>query len=394
MKLKGTIILVISILLIIITLGLSLYFCKKIWKSTSNFSKEEEVDVWLVKNFYKQFEYYKEIKKYTNQKSKDNIINIPVYYINMDKNPERRECLEEQLKEFNAQSTRIVGVNGAILDNINHGVLNKHAFVNTYSDLSKSEVGCILSHIIAIETAKKDNTDMALILEDDANITLAPYWDNNLRNIIANAPNDWEIISLFTMGGIIGGKKQFIKHDKLKPVYSSVAYVINRKGIDKLLKQTITSDGTIILDSPYTTGESDRYIYNLLNSYYLNKPLIIPVNSVNDSTIHPEHTSDHIKRSNIILSIYSKFNLFYYPKKQIKFAKALHDMINFLDFLNIPYRLSSGTLLGAFRQGEFISYDLDIDIEVLIEDYNPIIEKGNNNVPELNLYGIFKKSEN
>ena len=70
MKLKGTIILVISILLIIITLGLSLYFCKKIWKSTSNFSKEEEVDVWLVKNFYKQFEYYKEIKNIPTKKVK------------------------------------------------------------------------------------------------------------------------------------------------------------------------------------------------------------------------------------------------------------------------------------------------------------------------------------
>lgn len=43
--------------------------------------------------------------------------------------------------------------------------------------------------------------------------------------------------------------------------------------------------------------------------------------------------------------------------------------------LNMFYWLDCGTLLGAIREGGFISHDLDIDIGVFLKDLNPDIHK-------------------
>jgi hypothetical protein len=74
-------------------------------------------------------------------------------------------------------------------------------------------------------------------------------------------------------------------------------------------------------------------------------------------------------------------------QKQIKFTKTLFDMDDFLTSHGIHYRLSCGTMLAAYRENRFISYDLDIDLEILINDYNPSIEKGNKNFERHRSYG-------
>jgi len=54
---------------------------------------------------------------------------------------------------------------------------------------------------------------------------------------------------------------------------------------------------------------------------------------------------------------------------------VLYALSNVFDELNLQWWLEYGTLLGAIRDNDFISHDVDIDIGLFHDDYSPEIEK-------------------
>ena len=336
-------------------------------------------------NIMSHLETYLEHSKYMNdsQKQMQQNIDVPVYYINMDRSVDRRKFMENQFKLLNINSpNRIPGVPGNSLDNILFGAYGDISYAIEYTDLSPSEVGCTLSHLQAIKTAYENNEHVALILEDDASLSLVPFWDGKLSDIIANAPIDWEIIQLFCMHPPTIVKSSFTLHDIDNPCHSTTAYLINRKGMDRMLSATKGPNQRFHIRKEHApAGTSDQFVYALVRTYILHKSLFVPLNHTLTSTIHTEHGDTHRVRANTVIREYLKYNrnLFNLNEKQLRFSKTLHDMADRLDNLQIPFRLSCGTLLGAYRENRFISYDGDIDLDVLYSDYSPKIEENLDN---------------
>jgi GR25 family glycosyltransferase involved in LPS biosynthesis len=259
------------------------------------------------------------LKKYTESPIQK--LDIPVYYINMDKNPDRKEFMEHQLAPFTDRYRRIKGFNGYKIKNKTNDTIDGITFYNYYNDLSNSEIGCVMSHLIAIKTAYDNGDEIALILEDDTVINLINLLDFKFEQLYKEAPQNWEIISLFHMSNSeydinflrknhFNSTKEYeyLQHDNMHYLYSTVGYLINRKGMKKIVDyvyDNLTQSyhiGRNLLLTP--NGRADFFIYNIARTYYLQPDLFYPQNLEMQSNIHTEHTDSHIKRSLEVIKYY------------------------------------------------------------------------------------------
>lgn len=315
-------------------------------------------------------------------------IDYPIFYINMDKHVERRNYMENQLKKISTDFHRIKGFNGYEIKNKTEDEVEGIKFKNFYPTLSNAEIGCTLSHILAIKEAYKSGKNVAIICEDDImfdTCSLVP----NVSKIVDDAPKDWEILQLCISGSMDGSLARvykdipkfpdisYIKREYPKKYFWSTAcYLINRKGMEKILdivcKNTDIISITPIKHNPEYPhfGAADSYLLDLVNTYSVLPSLFAANNTDLDSTIHPDHTPSHIEHSLTILSAFDQI----LSVKQIKFTKTLFDMDNILSRNNQKYFLACGTVLGAIREKKFIEHDDDIDLGIFVDDYNKEIE--------------------
>lgn len=157
---------------------------------------------------------------------------IPIFYINLTRSNDRREKLEKTLNENGLKFTRIEAIDGNDLD---IDLIKSQYHVN--SKLNKYEIACALSHYKALEEIKSKKYDIALILEDDCNFEYMQYKTLPLSELVKIKDN-WETIQI---AGIYS-KKRFFEMISLQEELlanndaGAMAYLINQKGIDKILK--------------------------------------------------------------------------------------------------------------------------------------------------------------
>ena len=98
--------------------------------------------------------------------------NFKVYIINLKKDKNRKKNILNELKKQNLKNYKFISaVNGNELKKkeINSLISKEKNFINPINtNMSKSEIGCSLSHIKIYKEIVKSDIDYALILEDDA----------------------------------------------------------------------------------------------------------------------------------------------------------------------------------------------------------------------------------
>jgi GR25 family glycosyltransferase involved in LPS biosynthesis len=217
-----------------------------------------------------------------NKNYLDGVNNI--YWINLDRSPERRTNMEKMFKNDvfnNKKIVRISGVDGKS-PNIN-SILSNH-FVKMKDEFTKTEYSCLLSHLISISKFSESGEDVALIMEDDMTLEYKKFWKKSLVEIMENAPPDWEIIQLCYITN--RPVNQLYTYNENGNIYSTGAYLINKKGIRKIKKQ----QDKYLLATQF--GHSaDVYLFNLFKTYTYKYPYFI-YSYDNSSTIHDDHIKD------------------------------------------------------------------------------------------------------
>jgi len=213
----------------------------------------------------------------------------PIYYLNLDGQPERRKYLEDHFDYWGIRPdnyTRVSGYDGRN-DDLS-GILKGRYPEN----MTSGEVGCTTSHLKAIKHwYDTSDSPYALIMEDDIDLSLARCWNFSWNEFMANLPYDWDVIQLAI---ICTGSIHVKLHKRFVNDFSTACYMINRHHAEKLIKFHVRGDKYKLDNGAKPRAVADDLIYNSGNTYSM--PLFLYRLELG-SSIHPEHI-DAIHKGN------------------------------------------------------------------------------------------------
>jgi len=212
-----------------------------------------------------------------NKNISEDFINFPKYYINLDRSDDRRKNIEKEIEEYGLKNIkRVSAFDGKKLKNRREGKIDGYEYKNiSDKNCTKSEIAVTMSHIKAIQEACQDGHEMALIMEDDTEMTLVPHWEKSLHEIIKELPEDCDIL---LMALVNNEKTKNIKiiSDKVKDDgHNGVGYIITKSGMEKLAK--FLNNNSFDFHN-YNEVIWDVHIMRDLNVYHTNTSLFLPYN--------------------------------------------------------------------------------------------------------------------
>ena len=246
---------------------------------------------------------------------RNNLCNIPIYFINLERSKSRKQFILGQIEEYNIKNTHFIkaidGNDILKLEDNYYSASDNLFFHSNSKNTSMSEYGCTLSHIKSIMKAYKDGHEHVLICEDDVDLYWIKIWNTTIDDIIKNAPENWEYISLSKRCNKNFKDNEYASYKKYS-CYLTTGQIINRKGMKKII-DTIYKDKIYMLDYKNCKCKkmsSDYVIPSILNSYVYKNRLIMSYNNYSDmnSTIHTNHTNGHIRFNNFsIKTLYKNY---------------------------------------------------------------------------------------
>ena len=212
----------------------------------------------------------------------------PIYYINLDGEPERKIYMESQLKYWEIENyERISGYDGRD-DDLSSIIKGRYP-----ENMSSGEIGCTTSHLKAIKHwYETSDSPCAIIAEDDLNFETVRCWNFTWKDFYSKIPYDWDVVQIAI---ICTGTLFAILHKRFVNDFSTAAYLINRHHAEKLLKFHVRGDKYKLDQGVKPRAVADDLIYNSGMTYAI--PLLlyrIELGSdIHDVHIDVFHKSSH-----------------------------------------------------------------------------------------------------
>ena len=202
----------------------------------------------------------------------------PLYLINLDGQPERRQYMEDQFDYWEIKDyTRISAYDGRD-DDLSEIIYGQ------YPNITSGEIGCVTSHLKAIKHFYEEtDAPYAIIMEDDCDLETVRYWPWDWKTFMSKAPYDFDILQL----AVINPRKLVANiHPRYIDDFSTACYVITRHHAAKMMKLHIRGDRYKLDNGVRPRPVADDLIYNAGRSFAI--PLLLYKLEMG-SSIHPEH---------------------------------------------------------------------------------------------------------
>jgi glycosyl transferase family 25 len=160
------------------------------------------------------------------------------FVINLDRSPDRLAFMQEQCTRLRVPWQRVPAVDGGELALPNPQLVDEAAFNRRHHALlRRGEIGCYLSHHLALQLFLRSDAESALILEDD--VALSSDLPRVL-DMLARCADTWDLVKLYAThpSGIITRRRLNDRHRLVSLAFrhgSSAAYVVSRAAATKLV---------------------------------------------------------------------------------------------------------------------------------------------------------------
>lgn len=211
----------------------------------------------------------------------------PIYYINMDDQPERRQYMESQFTYWEIENYERISAYDGREDDLS-GILK-----GRYPDnMTSREVGCTTSHLKAIKHyLDTSDSPYAVIMEDDCSLDLVRYWNFTWNDLYGYFPYDWDVVQI----AIISTGDIHVKlHKRFVNDFSTACYVITRYHAEKLVRLHCRGDKYKLDQQVKPRPVADDLIYNSGNTFAI--PLLLYRTELG-SSIHPDHVDAFHKQN-------------------------------------------------------------------------------------------------
>jgi hypothetical protein len=203
----------------------------------------------------------------------------PIYYLNLDKQPERKEYMETQFKYWEIENYERISAYDGREDDLSDIIVGRYPEM-----MSSGELGCTTSHLKALKHyLKTSDSPYAIIMEDDCSLDLVKYWNFTWNDFYAHFPYDWDVVQIAI---ICTGDIHVKLHKRFVNDFSTACYVINRYHAEKLIRFHCRGEKYKLDNGCKPRPVADDLIYNSGNTYSI--PLLLYRTELG-SSIHPEH---------------------------------------------------------------------------------------------------------
>jgi len=203
----------------------------------------------------------------------------PIYYLNLDGQPERKEYIERQFKYWEIENYERISAYDGREDDLSDIVKGKYP-----DSMTSGEIGCTTSHLKAINHwINTSDSPYAIFMEDDVDIDIARFWNFTWKEFASKLPYDWDVVqlSIICTGGLhVRLHKRFVND------FSTACYMITRHHAEKLLRLHVRGGKYKLDNGIKPRAVADDLIYNSGNTYAI--PLFLYKLDLG-SSIHPEH---------------------------------------------------------------------------------------------------------